>query len=78
MKRLNRVRRQIDGIKRMIFEKRYCPEIITQLKAACAALTAVEAEVFRTQLHGCVKQAFSSSDDLGAERKINEIVSMVF
>lgn len=78
LKRLNRVRGQIDGIERMILEKRYCPEIITQLKAACAALTAVEAEVFKTHLRGCVKQAFSSPDELGTERKINEIVKMVF
>lgn len=78
VKRLNRVRGQIDGIERMILEKRYCPEIITQLKAACAALTAVEAEIFKTHLRGCVKQAFSSPDEVGAERKINEIVKMVF
>lgn len=78
VKRLNRVRGQIDGIERMIFEKRYCPEIITQLKAACAALTAVEAEIFKTHLRGCVKQAFTNPDEVGAERKINEIVNMVF
>lgn len=78
VKRLNRVRGQIDGIERMILDQRYCPDILNQLKAARAALTAIEAEIFRTHLKACVKQAFSSSDELGAERKVNEIIRMVF
>jgi len=78
LKRLSRVRGQIDGIERMISDKRYCPDIINQIKAACAGLAAIEAEILRTHLRGCVKQIFNSSDQLGAERKIDEIVKMVF
>ena len=78
LKRLSRVRGQIDGIERMITGKRYCPDIINQIKAACAALTAIEAEILRTHMRGCVKQVFNSSDELGAERKIDEIVKMMF
>lgn len=78
LKRINRVRGQINGIERMIVDKRYCPDIMMQLKAACAALTAIEAEIFKTHLRGCVKQVFNSVDELDSERKIDEIVKIVF
>lgn len=78
LKRLSRVSGQINGIERMIVDKRYCPDIMTQLKAAGAALRAIEAEIFRTHLRSCVNQAFNAADELDAERKIDEIVKIVF
>ena len=44
-KRLNRVRGQIDGIEKMIDERRYCPDILIQLRAASKALESIEAEI---------------------------------
>jgi len=76
--RLNRVKGQIDGIERMIKDKRYCPDIITQLRAASSALKAIESEVFKTHLRGCVKQAFSGNDTFQSEEKIQEIVKLVY
>lgn len=76
--RLNRVKGQIDGIERMIVDQRYCPDIIAQLKAASSALKAIEAEVFKTHLRGCVKQAFSGDDSFQSEEKIQEIVKLVY
>lgn len=78
IKRLNRVKGQIEGIERMITDRRYCPDIIAQLKAASAALKAVEAEVFKSHLRGCVKSAFSGNDAFKSEEKIQEIIKMVF
>lgn len=78
LKRLHRVKGQIDGIEKMILEKRYCPDIINQVKAASAALRAVEAEIFKAHLRGCVKSAFKSQDSFESEDKIQEIMKMVF
>jgi len=78
LNRLNRVRGQLDGIERMIVEKRYCPDIITQLRAASSALKAIEAEVFKTHLRGCVKQALSGDDLFSSEEKIQEILKLVY
>ncbi len=78
LKRLNRVKGQIDGIEGMILAKRYCPEIIAQIRAASSALKAIEAEIFKTHLRGCVKSAFTSADVFDADRKIEEIMKMVF
>jgi CsoR family transcriptional regulator, copper-sensing transcriptional repressor len=76
--RLNRVKGQIDGIQRMIADRRYCPDIIAQLKAAASALKAIEAEVLKTHLRGCVKQAFGADDAFKSEEKIQEIVKLVY
>lgn len=76
--RLNRVKGQIEGIEKMISEKRYCPDIIVQLKAASAALKAVEAEVFKSHLRGCVKSAFSGKDASKSEEKIQEILKLIY
>jgi CsoR family transcriptional regulator, copper-sensing transcriptional repressor len=76
--RLKKVNGQIEGIERMIVDRRYCPDIIAQLKAASSALKAIEAEVFKTHLRGCVKQAFSAGDSFKSEEKIQEIIKLVY
>ena len=40
--RLNRAIGQLEGIKKMIEEQRYCPDIIVQLKAVRSAIKHVE------------------------------------
>lgn len=76
--RLNRVKGQIEGIERMIKDQRYCLDIIVQLKAASSALKAIEAEVFKAHLRGCVRQAFNSDDLFQSEEKIQEIIKLVY
>ncbi len=78
IKRLNRVKGQIEGIERMILDRRYCPDIIAQLKAASAGLRATEAEVLKAHLRGCVSTALASKDAFKSEEKIQEIIKLVF
>ncbi|MBL7671074.1 MAG: metal-sensitive transcriptional regulator [Bdellovibrionaceae bacterium] len=78
IKRLNRVKGQIDGIERMMLDRRYCTDIIAQLRAASAALKAVESEVFKSHLRGCVKSALSGKDAFKAEEKIQEIIKLIY
>lgn len=78
IKRLNRVKGQIEGIERMILDRRYCPDIIAQLRAASAALKAVESEIFKSHLKGCVKSAFLRRDAFEAEEKIHEIIQLIY
>ncbi len=78
LKRLHRVKGQIEGIEKMILDQRYCPDIITQLKAASAAIKAIEAEVFKTHLRGCVKSAFTGDDSFQSEEKIQEIIKLIY
>lgn len=75
--RIRRVRGQLDGIERMIEERRYCPDIITQVQAVRSALAALESKLLEEHLHNCVSDAFRSSDKKAQDEKIQEIVHLV-
>ncbi|WP_140985534.1 metal-sensitive transcriptional regulator [Asticcacaulis tiandongensis] len=75
LSRLNRASGQIDGIKRMIEEDRYCVDILTQLKAVRSALKTIELSVLETHMHACLKQ--SGHDDAQRDQKIEEILSLL-
>ncbi len=77
LNRLNRVMGQLQGVKRMIEERRYCPEILTQVRAANAALRGVGTLMLGTHLRHCVAQALPAQDSDLAEVKIEELVSLV-
>ena len=76
--RLHRVLGQIQGIERMISDGRYCLDILTQLKAAASALSAIEAEILKTHLSGCVRQAFDGKNESKSEEKIQEIIKLIY
>ena len=76
--RLKRVKGQIEGIERMIIDKRYCPDIIVQLRAAASAMKSIEAEVFKTHLKNCVKQAFIDSDPYKSDEKVLEVIKLIY
>ena len=69
--RLNRVIGQLEGVKKMIEERRYCPDILIQLRAARSAIRAVESNILKTHLQSCVAQSFASEED--KEQKLNEL-----
>lgn len=70
---LNRISGQIEGIKRMIEENRYCGDILIQLRAARSALRNVELQILDRHLSMCVTEAFVSNDQEAKMQKINEI-----
>lgn len=70
MPRLNRIGGQIEGIKKMIEDGRYCPDIITQLRAVRSALKAVESNILKKHLQHCVALSFTHEDK---DKKIEEL-----
>lgn len=77
LNRLNRIVGQLNGVKRMIEERRYCPEILTQVRAAGAALKSIELLVLGTHLRHCVAEAVLAHDSKQAETKIEELVALL-
>ena len=58
--RLNRLEGQIRGIKNMVENNAYCPEILIQTAAVQSALSAFERELLSSHIRTCV------SDDIRA------------
>ncbi len=77
IKRLNRIKGQVDGVEKMILARRYCPDIILQIRAAAAALKALEAVILGGHLRGCVRDAMRSKSSKEAETKIQEILKIL-
>lgn len=71
--KLNRVSGQLDGIKKMITEKRYCMDILIQLKAAKAAIKSVELNILDRHLENCLNIAMKAKNKTEIEEKIKEI-----
>lgn len=71
--RLKRARGQVDGVIRMIEEERYCVDVLTQLRAARAALRRVEQAVLREHAEHCIAGAAQSRKPGEAEEKLEEL-----
>tara|TARA_B110000003_G_C16624862_1_gene524515 strand:- start:1930 stop:2214 length:285 start_codon:yes stop_codon:yes gene_type:complete len=74
--RINKVTGQLNGIKKMIEERRYCPEIITQLKAVSSACKSLEIIMLQKHLESCVMEAFHSKDKNIQDEKIKELTDL--
>ena len=54
LNRLSRIEGQIRGIRRMVEENAYCPDILTQSAAAAQALNAFNRELVSSHIRTCV------------------------
>ncbi|HMQ11359.1 MAG TPA: metal-sensitive transcriptional regulator [Oligoflexia bacterium] len=74
--RLNRIEGQLGGIRKMIEEQRYCPEILMQTRAVKAAIKSLEASILEKHLEHCVLKAFSAKNKKAREEKIKELTEL--
>ncbi len=73
---LKKIEGQVRGIEGMIEEKRYCVDIITQIRSVIGALYRVESEVFKKHIQGCVVTTLKGKSEAEKEKKISEIVEL--
>ena len=73
--RLNRAIGQLEGIKRMISDRKYCPDILVQFKAVKSAIHAAEVEILNEHLKSCVAQSFTCEKD--RDKQIAEIKKLI-
>ena len=74
--RINKVVGQLNGIKKMIHDRRYCPEIITQLKAVSSACQSLEIIMLQKHIETCVIEAFKSENKKNQSEKIQELTAL--
>ena len=63
IKRLNRAIGQLNGIKTMIEDNRYCGDVLIQLAAAGSAVKSVERLVLQNHLKTCVADEIRNGND---------------
>lgn len=61
--RLNRIEGQIMGIRKMIEDNRYCPDILIQVSAVQAALNSFNKELLASHIRSCVLDDIKAGND---------------
>ena len=77
LKRLSRIKGQVEGVERMIQDQRYCPEIVHQIKAARSALKMLELSIIEGHMKHCVKTAVASKNSEVIQEKMDEILLLL-
>ena len=71
---IRRIEGQARGVQQMIDDKRYCMDIVNQIKAMKSALSRVESKILEKHLRSCVTQILNKKE---MEEKITELVKVL-
>lgn len=74
--RLRRVQGQLAGIERMINDRRYCMDILIQLRAVASAIKATEGVIFEKHVRSCIQNAVQAKNKKELDTKIDELMNL--
>lgn len=77
LKLLNRLIGQLEGVRRMVEDRRYCADILVQTRASAAALKKIELQILKRHLDHCVAEAFEAKAPAKSAAKIEELVQIM-
>lgn len=77
MDALKRIEGQVRGIQKMIEEKRYCVDIMTQLSAVGSAVASVQDNILNRHLDSCVTKAFVGESESEKKKKVAEVIKLL-
>src|SRR5438093_2982323 len=77
-KRLSRISGQVEGLRRMVDEGRYCIEVLNQAASVQEAVRGFSRAVMHNYLESCATSALRSADAAQAERIYDEILEQLF
>ncbi|NIO76566.1 MAG: metal-sensing transcriptional repressor [Armatimonadetes bacterium] len=75
LSRMSRIVGQAQGIRRMIEQERYCPEIVQQITAVRAALAQVGMIVLRGHLETCVSETVREGREDAILDELDEVLT---
>lgn len=70
---LRRIEGQVRGLQKMIEEKRYCVDILTQITSVNGALLRVQDKILETHMNSCLNHALKGKSEAERKKKINEM-----
>jgi len=74
--RIRKVRGQIEGIERMVNDKRYCIDILQQIYAIIGGLKAIVLMILKNHIETCVREAMTSRNKKEIDTKIDELIDI--
>ena len=76
MARLNRIEGQVQGVRRMVEEEKYCVDILLQISAIQGALEQVRKILLGRHIESCVADAVASGRAGDRQKKIEELLEV--
>lgn len=77
LKALRRIEGQVRGIQKMIQDRKYCVDILTQLYAIRGALARVEDRIIEKHLSTCVTETFMNARQEEKKQKLDEVIKLI-
>jgi DNA-binding FrmR family transcriptional regulator len=74
--RLRRIEGQIQGIRRMVEEEKYCVDIMLQISAIQGALEQVSKVLMARHIESCVQDSVKAGTERERARKIEELIEV--
>jgi DNA-binding FrmR family transcriptional regulator len=74
---LRRIEGQIRGIQKMIQTRKYCVDILIQIRAVISALASVEDKILEKHFQGCVTKAALGKSLSEKQKKLKEILQLI-
>ncbi len=78
IKRLNRIQGQIEGLKDMIKQGRYCVDILQQVSSVFEALRGFSKEISECFLKQCLKNSLISANKTKQEKVYKELLDVIY
>ena len=76
LRRLSRIRGQVEGIRKMVEEDRYCPDVLQQFDAVHSALKSTQKELLANHLERCATSAIERGGE--EARQVREEIVELF
>jgi len=74
---LRRIEGQVRGVQKMIENRKYCVDILTQIHAIKGALSRVEETILEKHFHHCVTEAVKGACEKERQQKMDEILKLI-
>ena len=74
---LRRIEGQVRGVQRMIEDRKYCIDILTQIYAIKGALSRVEEKILEKHFKNCVTNAVKGASGKEKQQKMDEILKLI-
>lgn len=75
--RLNRIEGQVRGVKKMLEEDAYCPDILIQVSAITAALNSFNKVLLANHIESCVVDDLKAGKEGAAEELVNVLQKLM-
>jgi CsoR family transcriptional regulator, copper-sensing transcriptional repressor len=74
---LRRIEGQVRGVQKMIEERKYCIDILTQIQAIKGALGRIEEKILEKHFQHCVTDAMRDAPEKEKQQKLDEMLKLI-